>query len=90
MTLSNLINLAVLLMTGIALWVTILQARDARISRTDAARSAASAALSARDRVEALTRTAGATEQIAGSGGRSADALERIAEPSSPLDSGAC
>jgi hypothetical protein len=77
---SNWINLGVFLLTAIAVWVAIVQAREARTQR-DAADSAKTAAAGyAVAALDAASRSASAAERAAGEQARAADALEQQVE----------
>jgi hypothetical protein len=80
MDVSNLINLGIFLLTGLALWVTILQAREARTQRNAADSAKTEAAGHAAAALDAASRSATAAERAASEQARAADALEQQVE----------
>lgn len=71
------INFGIFLLTGVALWVATLQARDARTQRDAADTASAAAAQHEAAALEAARRSASASERVAREQARAADALEK-------------
>ena len=79
MDVSNWINLGIFLLTAIAVWVAIDQAREARTQRIAADKASVSAGEHEAAALDAASRSAIASERAASEQGRAADALEKQA-----------
>jgi len=81
---SNIINATLVLLTAVGLWITVIQAKQAKAARDEAAKSAEDAAATLSSIAESSQVQAGASVNIAESSTRGAVALETIAAGGQP------
>jgi hypothetical protein len=74
---SNWINLGIFLLTGVALWFAINQAKEAQTQRLAADKASIAAGKHEAAALDAASRSAAASERLAGEQGRAADELEK-------------